>query len=127
MTPCLGKRRYGEASLELRISKALPAHMRDKTRELRNLQTPVEHRKQGKATFLMDCVTEEADDNGITLVLWPAPYGDIDLGRSQLRDWYARRWGFQEIQAEPLMMARMPGSTPRRLNPLAQAMNEASL
>lgn len=126
-TPCLGKRRYGAACLELRVSRALPAHMREKTRELRGLATPIEERNKGLATELMGFVTDEADDAGITLVLWVQPFGDVELGRSQLKGWYERRFGFQEIQAEPLMMARMPGSTPRRLNPLAKAMNEATL
>ncbi len=123
MTP--GPRTRGAASLNIGVCKALPKEMQDKTRELSALEVPLHARNEGQATELMHEVCAEADNAGITLVLFVAPFGDIDLSRQQLADWYARRFGFVPIQAEPILMARMPWSTPRVLNGVSQAVVEA--
>lgn len=61
----------------------------------------------------------------MTLLILVQPTEDSDLGRSQLAAWYAREFGFAPIQAEPMLMARMPGSTPRLLTPIAKAFEVA--
>jgi len=99
---------------------ALPKHLRDKTREITKVHTPAEMQGQGHASELLQAVCDEADEAGITLVLWPRPYGDdVALSAGQLRDWYAR-FGFRMIQPEPVLMARAPGLY-TRLAPVAAA------
>lgn len=114
-----GPRVLGSASLNVRVSVALPARMRDRTREITKLQTAADSQHTGEAGRLMEQVCDEADTHGITLVLWPRPFGDIALSEAQLIAWYARRFGFVQIQPDPPMMARMPNSTPRYLTPVA--------
>lgn len=116
-----GTRTLGDASLTIGVCKALPPEMRPVTRELSELLVPVASRHEGQATRLMHQVCDEADKERITLVLFVDPFDEPDLGRSQLADWYARRFGFIPIQADPLLLARMPGSTPCMLNPIAKA------
>lgn len=117
-----GPRTLGSASLQIRISKALPREMRDQTREIAHLHCERESQNHGEATKLMRQVCDEADAANITLLVWPNPYGeDIALSQGQLIEWYARRFGFVQIQPNPPLMARMPGSTPRYLTPAASA------
>jgi hypothetical protein len=96
--------------------------MRDQTREVAHLHCERESQNHGEATRLMHQVCEEADKANITLVLWAKPYGDdIALSQTQLIDWYAKRFGFQLIQQDPPLMARMPGATPQMLTVAASA------
>lgn len=119
----VGERTCGPASLQVRISRALPQHLRDRTREITKVHTPASQQQQGHATALMRAVCDEADQDGITLVLWPRHYGDdIALGASMLKDWYAG-FGFVEIQPEPVLMARAPWPY-TRLAPVAAACEE---
>ncbi len=118
--------RVGPATCRVRQTNALPAHMRDGTRELCSLQVPVAEQGKGYATSLVNKVCRDADAAGIVLVLWPQPFGQhIALSRGQLEEWYARAFGFQRIQPEPVLMARPPGATPRflELKPVARAAN----
>ena len=99
---------------------ALPKHLRDRTREITKVHTRAEKQSEGFATILMRDVCNEADICGMTLILWPNPYGDdIALSAGMLRDWYAR-FGFRQIQSEPVMMARAPGLY-TRLAPVSAA------
>lgn len=119
-----GQRRVGPASLRVRQTDAFPRHMRASLREVASLEVPASEQRKGYATTLMHKVCREADAAGIVLVLWPQPYGDnVSMSREQLADWYAREFGFQAIQPEPLLMARQPGATPRflELKPGARA------
>lgn len=114
-----GPRTLGAASLQVRTCKALPKSMREQTREIAHLHCDRDSQQQGEASKLLHQVCTEADDAGITLVLWPNPYGDdIALSQAQLIAWYARRFGFVQIQPSPPLMARAPGSTPRYLTPV---------
>lgn len=110
-----GKRRVGPATLRIRQCEALPQHMRAGTRELCALEVPAAEQGNGYATTLMHKVCREADAAGIVLVLWPQPFGDIALSRGQLIEWYESRFGFAPIQSDPVLMARLPGATPRIL------------
>lgn len=117
-----GQRTHGAASLIVDDCRALPTKMRPVTREISHVHTPAEHQGKGDATELLHQVCREADLTGITLVLWPQPYGDdIALSRAQLIDWYSKRFGFVQIQPDPPLMARMPGATPHYLTPQAIA------
>ena len=114
----------GPASCRVRQTNAVPLEMRASIRELCNLEVPAAEQGKGYATSLVHKVCREADAAGIVLVLWPQPWGDhIAMSRNQLAEWYAREFGFQAIQPEPLMMARMVGGTPRvmGLKPTAEA------
>lgn len=100
--------------------------MREGIRELASLEVPAAEQGKGYATSLLHKVCREADAAGIVLVLWPQPFGDhIALSRTQLIDWYARSFGFSVIQPDPVLMARLPGATPRmlRLNPTVEALH----
>lgn len=118
-----GPRTLGDASLTIGVCKALPPDMRPQTRELASLLVPVHKRREGQATALMHQVCEEADKAHVTLVLFVNPFEEPDLGKSQLAAWYAKRFGFIEIQAEPQLMARMPGATPRILSQASEAVH----
>lgn len=117
----VGARNHEGASLQVRISLALPKRMRDRTREITKLHTAEQFQRQGYATQLMLDVCEEADRNGMTLMLWPRPYGDdIALSQAMLIRWY-QRFGFQVIQPDPVLMARPPGVAVQQLNVSASA------
>ena len=110
-----GTRSIGPASLRVRRSNALPHDMQDSTREIANLEVPAGQQRRGYATTIMHKVCREADAAGIVLLLWPAPYGDTGMSLEQLAVWYADEFGFAAIQSEPMLMARMPDGTPRKL------------
>lgn len=117
-----GLRHEENAACFISICNALPVHMRPQTRELSKLDVPENLRKQGMATRLLTKVTEEADAHGITLILFPRPFGDEPrMNVDQLEEFYTRRFGFIRIQAKPPMMARMPWSTPRFFNAISGA------
>lgn len=120
-----GERRVGSATCRVRQTQAVPFRMRARVREVTALEVPFEEQNKGYATTLMHRVCSEADAANIVLVLWPRPFGDnISLSKQQLIDWYHERFGFQCIQPEPYLMARMPGATPRllALNPISAAL-----
>jgi GNAT superfamily N-acetyltransferase len=101
-----GRRELGVASVMVNVSEAVPSHMRAGTREVSHLHVPTEHRRKHLGTALMNLVCQEADANGITLLLTAQPYeGGPD--EEQLIAWYAQ-FGFQALQDTPkgLMMVR---------------------
>lgn len=105
----LGPRTFCSASLQVRECEALPAHMRDSTREVVALEVPEADRRRGYARELMERTVAEADAAGLLLIIVPAPYGDAEaMSREQLAQWYCRRFGFRAIQHEPLILARQP-------------------
>lgn len=108
-----GFRRVGAASCRIVNADCLPEHMHSKIREVISVHVPKEKRGQGYASTLMHKVCREADDAGITLFLKVEPFEDGLMAREDLAGWYARAFGFAAIQAEPLLMARMPWSTPK--------------
>lgn len=119
-----GQRKFGAATCKVGRTVQVPAHMRDSIVELSAVFVPVDQRKQGFATKLVGLVCDEADQAGKLLLIHVQPYGDPDLGVSQLEKWYGDKFGFQRIQDKPLLMARPVGATPRFLNnltPIGQA------
>jgi N-acetylglutamate synthase-like GNAT family acetyltransferase len=91
----LGKRIMGPASCTLSDSEVLPGII-----ELSSLDVPIYHRKKGAANKLMNAICEEADKARKVLMLMPAD-------SEWLVKWYESH-GFEQIQADPLIMARRP-------------------
>ena len=122
----IGTRYYENASCKIRFCTAIPATLRQKTRELTSLEVPENLRRRGMANELMTNVCDEADACEMLLVLFPEPFGTGDvMSRGRLADWY-ESFGFQIIQVTPkVMMARMPHSTPGPFQPthVAQIIN----
>ena len=96
----LGTREHEGASLELSQSKELPENL-SAIIEVSKLQTPKLQRRKGLATDLLMQVCDEADAEGIVLMLMPD-------GEEWLQGFYGR-FGFATIQTEPVvLMARPP-------------------
>ena len=117
-----GPRKFGAATCRVGRTVQVPVRMRDRMREVSALYCPPEQRGQGFARELMHAVCAESDAANTVLMVHVEPFGDSDMTREQLATWYAEHFGFGPIQSEPLLMARMPGATPRMLaTPTAQA------
>lgn len=128
-----GFRRVGAASCQVRECVALPGHMRQQTREIVAVRTAPEHRMRGYATTLIHQLCREADSVGMILILFPQPYvmddGEMGMGDQSLIHWYQDCFGFQPIQTDPVLLARMPGATPRmslKLQPVTAAVIEVA-
>lgn len=94
-----GKRQLGPCTLKLSYSQIVESPLRGGLFEVSHLATAEEHRGKGYATRLMDEVCQEADDNRKVLVIRP--------DEEWLEEFY-ERFGFVEIQANPVLMARPP-------------------
>ena len=68
------------------------------------LSVKAENPRKGHATGLMYQVCQEADDARMTLIITVAPFEE-GMTQQQLEKWYSR-FGFEEIQANPVIMAR---------------------
>jgi hypothetical protein len=125
----MGERTVGAARLKLSMPQVARSDVAFKNlRELSQLEVPSTEQRKGYATTLVHSVCREADQHGIVLMLAPQPFGDnIAMSMSELRDWYANEFGFMEFQSQPLLMARLPGSTPGKmqLRPLSASMYRA--
>lgn len=108
-----GFRRVGAAHCQIREADILPEHMRKGTRMVTDVYTEPEQSGKGYGTTLMHSICQEADKMGMMLILQPKPFGHASLPQEELEVWYAVRFGFQMIQLDPMLMARMPGATPR--------------
>lgn len=102
-----GRRELGVASVLVGLSQAVPPHMRPGTREVSQLLVPVAQRRKHLGTALMNLICQEADANGITLLLIAQPFDVWGPNEAELTAWYAR-FGFQTLQDSPLgvVMAR---------------------
>lgn len=98
----------------------LPSDM-ERVREVVSVWTDEDHRKQGYGTELMQAVCDEADVEGIVLILQPRPFdsviksmvgGPLPSRWLGLENWYAR-FGFVKTQNKPVLMARAPSFRPR--------------
>ena len=113
-----GIRYYENASCKISTCTAIPERMRAKTRELTHVDVPENLRKQGMATQLLTNVCDEADAHGITLLIFPEPFGTgPKMSKDALMKWYSAKFGFTAIQAKPVMMARAPFGSPRVFKP----------
>lgn len=102
-----GRRELNTASLLVTISQAVPAHMRAATREVSELFVPAADRRKHLATALMNLVCQEADSNGITLLLIARPFDADGPTEEELVAWYGL-FGFRSLQdsIKGVVMAR---------------------
>jgi hypothetical protein len=98
--------------------------MRAKVREVSHVFVPAADRRQRLATALMNLVCQEADANGMTLILTVDPYDTGGPTAQELQDWYAL-FGFRDLQDSPngKIMARQV-SNPHR-NCVARVIHQA--
>lgn len=104
----IGPRGYHSARLTVAVPVGLPEHLQGGIRELLSLEVPVEDRRQGLATTLIERTALEADAAGMILFVHVLPYDaegfkDVDT----LERFYAK-FGFVVIQEQPRLMARQP-------------------
>ena len=113
-----GVRHYENATCKVSICTAIPNSMRARTREITHVDVPENLRKQGMATQMLLNVCDEADAHKMVLVLFPKPFGEgSKMDQEELVRWYSEKFGFHVIQGKPIMMARMPFSTPGVFKP----------
>lgn len=99
-----GLREYKRARLRVAVALGLPEEMHADTREVIGVIS--DNRLSGEATALMWQTCAEADCAWITLILRPSPFAP-GMDAEKLKRWYGK-FGFEEIQAEPCLMARSP-------------------
>jgi len=99
-----GLRVHRQASLRVAIAEGLPDEMRGSVREI--LSVTSENPRKGDATALMWTVCAEADKWWFTLIVQVHAFDD-GMDDQMLRKWYGK-FGFVEIQVEPLLMCRSP-------------------
>lgn len=109
-----GRRELNEASLVVSLCEAVPAHMREKTREITCAFVEPAARRTRLATALLNFICQEADANGITLLLTAQPCDDQGPPEDVLVRWYGK-FGFTPLQDTPvgLMMARAVHAKPK--------------
>lgn len=93
------------ASCQVVRNPELPAEM-DRVLEVCKVWTDPDNRKQGFATELLKAVCDDADADGIVLILQPREFGHSS-GLKELEAWY-KRFGFMRTQNNPVLMARAP-------------------
>jgi ribosomal protein S18 acetylase RimI-like enzyme len=95
------------------MSQTLPEPMRESVREITHLYVAPEARRKKLATMLLNLVCQEADANGITLMLTARP-ADDQMAEDALVKWY-QQFGFRPLQEGPAgyIMARQVHVRPR--------------
>lgn len=124
-----GRRELNEASLRVSMSLAVPAHMKDRVREITHVYVEPSARRKRLATGLLNFVCQEADANGITLLLTARPQIQVVDAKGNLKPvdgptedelvhWYTK-FGFTAIQETPHgpIMARKVFEKPKVLQP----------
>lgn len=109
-----GQRQLQSASILVSMTDAVPVAMRAKVREVSHVFVPAADRRKRLATALMNLVCQEADANGMTLILTVDPYDTGGPTAHELQSWYAQ-FGFRDLQDSPngKIMARQV-SNPQR-------------
>lgn len=114
-----GTRQLNTASLVVTECTAVPEAMRERVREIVSFYVPAEDRRHKLGTMLLNMTCQEADANGITLLLTArAQEPDEGPTDAQLIAFY-ERFGFTQLQMSPtgMLMARQVREAPRVLNP----------
>jgi len=112
------------SSAEVVVNPSLPPALSG-VLEVVRVWTDPEARGQGFATELLKSITEDADIEGVVLILTPRIFGKT-AGLQDLAKWY-ERFGFSTIQRSPVvLMARMPQIYKAKLSPIAGAAIEVS-
>lgn len=115
MDELIGPHNFGAASCLVVRANALPVKMRAGIAELTKLFTPEASRGKGDATQLLHNVCRIADRDNAVLMLGVR---DDEIGLCA----FYTRFGFQPIQAKPMLMARRPGATPVIATPITKAL-----
>lgn len=102
----IGERKFGAAECKVGFAEGLPPHMKHEVRLVSDVWTTPCSRRQGHATELMNRIAAEADKKKVILILNPGSFDEVGPKTEQLVEWYASL-GYQEIQREPMLMARM--------------------
>jgi N-acetylglutamate synthase-like GNAT family acetyltransferase len=102
----IGQRKYGAATCEIRFAEGVPPAMKHDVRMLTDLRTEDHSQGKGHATELLTRMFAEADRMKVILLLTPEPDENGPMTKAQLVQWYGQL-GFQELQPQPLLMARM--------------------
>jgi GNAT superfamily N-acetyltransferase len=120
-----GVRQLNDASLKVSVPEAVPEHMRPHMREITHVYVDPASRRQHLATALLNFVCQEADANGMTLLLTAQPEEADGPSVDQLMDWY-KKFGFQCLQETPAgwLMARRVHEKPRLIS-VAQAVRDS--
>lgn len=92
-----GARKYASASCRIRYTMLVPANLRGRLREVFSVVAGQPGRGHGGA--LMQQVCQEADKGRVVLMLL--------ADDERLAAWYGR-FGFEAIQASPIVMRRVP-------------------
>ena len=100
-----GTRRFGGATLQVRRSELVAKHLRAGLREVTDIHTQPDSRRQGHADRLLSSVCSEADGAGVTLLLAVVQEGDVSI--DDLCGWYTRH-GFRYLQVEPVVLMTRP-------------------
>lgn len=108
----------GHSSAEV-VNTTIPCA--DGVLELVRVWTDPEARKQGFATELLKDICNDADIDGRVLMLNPKTFGSVGL--ANLVPWY-HRFGFDVIQKNPVLMARMPQVYKTKLSAIAGAVSQ---
>ncbi len=103
-----GTREFGEASCKVLKPIALPMHLHNDVREITKVFVPKETRGQKLATKLLEQVCREADKFKMILMIHVHPFDDEPMDIKQLANWYGSTFNFNQIQEDPMLMARMP-------------------
>jgi GNAT superfamily N-acetyltransferase len=113
-----GRRELNDCSLQVSLSQAVPEHMRERVREISHLFTKPEARGQRLATALLNFVCQEADANGMTLILTARPSDDDGAPEDVLLKWYAK-FGFRQLQDSEngIILGRQVHEKPRLVQP----------
>lgn len=82
------------------------ASILNKCKSLSHVYVPIEFRRKGEATKLLTKITKDADEAQISLLCNPKPDDDTDISLHNLVNFY-KRFGFIELQKEPLLMVRV--------------------
>jgi N-acetylglutamate synthase-like GNAT family acetyltransferase len=95
----VGRRRSAGASARIAVPSGLPPHLRSQMRELYAVKSSRQGRGEAEALLLSICAEADATHTALLLMV---DKGDIE----RLAGWYQRH-GFEQIQATPMLMARM--------------------
>lgn len=97
------KNEYASAKLTKLNHIDLTDQQNESIRYLSHLYVPKEHRQKGYASDLLNTITKQADEAGITLLLEPKAYDDGTY--TDLKPFYVKH-GFKVIQKTPTLMMR---------------------
>lgn len=93
----VGDVELGEASATLSICGLVKPQLRPFLRELSHVYVTPEKRGQGEGTALLEAICEQADQEGLALL--------IQVDDTRLVPWYTRH-GFDVLQETPILMVR---------------------